>query len=85
MRVDSPKLAMGILCHHTYSSSIAPEFLVLPNKGFEEWGAVFGHEVMAAALIDRLLHHCHIVNIRGNSYRMRKHQEMWPSVQASEA
>ena len=41
------------------------------NKGFEEWGAVLGDEVMAAALIDRLLHHCHIVNIRGNSYRMR--------------
>ena len=30
--------------------------------------------VEAAALIDRLLHHCHIVNIRGNSYRMREHQ-----------
>jgi hypothetical protein len=40
------------------------------NKSFEDWGAVFGDEVMAAALIDRLLHHCHIVNIRGNSYRL---------------
>ena len=39
------------------------------NKGFEEWGEVFGDEVMAAALIDRLVHHCHIVTIRGNSYR----------------
>ena len=45
------------------------------NKGFEEWGNVLGDEVMAAALIDRLLHHCHIVNIRGNSFRMREHQE----------
>ena len=36
---------------------------------------VLGDEVMAAALIDRLLHHCHIVNIRGNSYRMREHQD----------
>ena len=45
------------------------------NKGFEEWGNVLGDEVMAAALIDRLLHHCHIVNIRGNSYRMREHQD----------
>ena len=44
------------------------------NKGFEEWGHVLGDEVMAAALIDRLLHHWHIVNIRGNSYRMREHQ-----------
>ena len=46
------------------------------NKGFEEWGDVLGDEVMAAALIDRLLHHCHIVNIRGNSYRMRHHTEL---------
>ena len=37
------------------------------NKDFEEWGAVFGDEVMAAALIDRLVHHCHIATIRGNS------------------
>jgi DNA replication protein DnaC len=47
------------------------------NKGFEEWGEVLGDEVMAAALIDRVLHHCHIVNIRGNSYRMRQHTEVW--------
>ena len=31
------------------------------NKGFEDWGGVLGDEVMAAALIDRLVHHCHIV------------------------
>ena len=47
------------------------------NKSFEEWGEIFGDEVMAAALIDRLLHHCHIVNVRGNSYRMRRHSELW--------
>ncbi len=46
------------------------------NKGFEEWGGVLGDEVMAAALIDRLLHHCHIVNIRGNSYGMREHRNL---------
>lgn len=46
------------------------------NKSFEEWGDIFGDEVMAAALIDRLLHHCHIVNIRGNSYRMREHRAL---------
>jgi DNA replication protein DnaC len=47
------------------------------NKGFEEWGEVFGDDVMAAALIDRLLHHCHIVSIRGNSYRMRHHSDLY--------
>lgn len=46
------------------------------NKGFEEWGEIFGDDVMAAALIDRLLHHCHIVNIRGNSYRMKNHADL---------
>ena len=51
------------------------------NKSFEEWGEIFGDEVMAAALIDRLLHHCHIVNIRGNSFRMRQHSELWKQLQ----
>jgi len=46
------------------------------NKSFAEWGEIFGDEVMAAALIDRLVHHCHIVNIRGNSYRMRHHADL---------
>jgi DNA replication protein DnaC len=50
------------------------------NKGFDEWGEVLGDEVMAAALIDRILHHCHIVNIRGNSYRMRHHTEVWKAL-----
>jgi DNA replication protein DnaC len=51
------------------------------NKSFEEWGEIFGDDVMAAALIDRLVHHCHIVNIRGNSYRMRQHEDLWQSLQ----
>ena len=46
------------------------------DDGFEEWGGVLGDEVMAAALIDWWLHHCHIVNIRGNSYRMREHRNL---------
>jgi len=50
------------------------------NKGFDEWGEVLGDDVMAAALIDRVLHHCHIVNIRGNSYRMRHHTEVWKAI-----
>jgi len=42
------------------------------------WGEVFSDDVMASALIDRLVHHCHIVNIRGNSYRMRHHAALAP-------
>lgn len=55
------------------------------NKGFEDWGAVFGDEVMAAALIDRLLHHCHVVSIRGNSYRLRNQRALWSSGDGDES
>jgi DNA replication protein DnaC len=54
------------------------------NKGFEDWGEIFGDDVMAAALIDRLVHHCHIVTIRGNSYRMRQHTDLWQALHTSE-
>ncbi|HEV2079451.1 MAG TPA: ATP-binding protein [Allosphingosinicella sp.] len=54
------------------------------NKGFEEWGLIFGDEVMAAALIDRLLHHCHVVSIRGNSYRLRHQRELWRTHEAEQ-
>jgi len=43
------------------------------NKSFKEWGDIFGDSVVAVALLDRLLHHCHIVNIQGNSYRLREY------------
>ena len=39
---------------------------------------------MAAALIDRLVHHCNIVTIRGNSYRMRQHTELWHALHTPE-
>lgn len=37
-----------------------------------------------AALIDRLVHHCHIVTIRGNSYRMQQHTEVWHAVHTTQ-
>lgn len=43
------------------------------NKGFAEWASVFaGDEVLTAAILDRLLHHGQVVNIRGRSYRLRE-------------
>lgn len=50
--------------------------ILTSNKSFKEWGDVFGDPVVATAMLDRLLHHCHIVNIRGNSYRLREYREM---------
>ena len=43
------------------------------NKAFSEWGSVFaGDPVMAAAALDRLLHRCTVINIRGDSYRLKE-------------
>ena len=42
------------------------------NKGFAEWGEVLGDPVIATAILDRLLHHSHVLNIRGESYRLRE-------------
>src|SRR5262245_49919000 len=42
------------------------------NKGFGEWGEVLGDPVVATAILDRLLHHSHVLNIRGESYRLRE-------------
>jgi hypothetical protein len=35
---------------------------------------------MLSLLIDRLVHHCHLVTIRGNSYRLREHTELWQAL-----
>lgn len=45
--------------------------IVTSNKSYGEWGGVFGDEVAAAAILDRLLHHSTTVNIRGESYRLK--------------
>jgi DNA replication protein DnaC len=41
------------------------------NKSFGEWGEIFQDQVIAAAILDRILHHCITMNIRGESYRMK--------------
>jgi DNA replication protein DnaC len=46
--------------------------ILTSNKGFTEWGEVLGDRVVAAAILDRLLHHSHVLNIRGESYRLRE-------------
>jgi len=45
--------------------------ILTSNRSFDEWGTVFGDEVIAAAIIDRLVHHSHIFNITGRNYRVK--------------
>ena len=46
--------------------------ILTSNKGFGEWGELLGDTVIASAVLDRLLHHSHVINIRGESYRLRE-------------
>ena len=45
--------------------------IVTSNKPFGRWGEVFGDDVVAAAMIDRLVHHAEVIALRGDSYRLK--------------
>lgn len=47
--------------------------ILTSNRGFGDWGEIFGDAVVATALLDRLLHHAVVVQIEGSSYRLREH------------
>lgn len=50
--------------------------ILTSNKGFGDWGSIFaGDPVIASAILDRLLHHSHVINIRGESYRLKEKRE----------
>ena len=50
--------------------------ILTSNKAFGAWGEVFADDaVMAGAALDRLLHRCTVVNIRGESYRLREKRQ----------
>ena len=46
--------------------------LITTNQLVAQWGGVFGDDVLAAAILDRLLHHSHTLVIQGESYRLRQ-------------
>jgi DNA replication protein DnaC len=46
--------------------------LLTSNQSLAGWGQVFGDQVIATAILDRLLHHSTIVNIKGESYRLKE-------------
>ncbi|WP_322976120.1 ATP-binding protein, partial [Limosilactobacillus reuteri] len=46
--------------------------ILTSNKSYLEWGKVFGDDVLATAILDRLLHHAITFNIKGDSYRLRE-------------
>jgi DNA replication protein DnaC len=66
-------LLFQAICHRYEKQQ---PIILTSNKAFSEWGEVFGGDaVMASAALDRLLHRCTVVNIRGESYRLRERRQ----------
>ena len=53
--------------------------ILTSNKSFVDWQELFGDAVIASAILDRLLHHSRVVNIKGHSYRLKDHGFSQPS------
>jgi DNA replication protein DnaC len=45
--------------------------IITSNKPFGRWGEVFGDDIVAAAMIDRLVHHAEVISLKGDSYRLK--------------
>ena len=59
--------------------------IVTSNKSFIDWGEIFNDQVLATAILDRLLHHATTLNIKGESYRLREKRRAGLLSRASEA
>ena len=53
------------------------------NRHIADWGAIFDDTTVAAAILDRLLHHATVLSINGDSYRMRAHQQAIASLRSA--
>jgi DNA replication protein DnaC len=59
--------------------------IVTSNKNFIDWGEIFNDQVLATAILDRLLHHATTLNIKGESYRLKEKRRAELLGRASEA
>lgn len=69
MQLDrqSAELLFRVICSRYENGSI----ILTSNKYFSDWGELMNDHVIATAMLDRLLHHAHIINIRGETYRLK--------------
>lgn len=67
---EDAHLFFQFVCYRYEKSST----VITSNKSFSEWAEFFGDPVMATAILDRLLHHCQVINIKGNSFRLKEFQ-----------
>lgn len=49
--------------------------IITSNKSFDDWGSIFHDRVLATAILDRIVHHCHLILIKGDSFRMKEQKQ----------
>jgi len=64
---ESAELFFRLICSRYENGSI----ILTSNKLFSDWGELMSDTVIATAMLDRLLHHSHVINIRGDTYRLK--------------
>lgn len=69
--VDLPPKATKLFFHVISKRYEKGSVIITSNKPFDEWGKIFLDEVIASAILDRILHHCYPFFIQGKSYRMK--------------
>lgn len=74
-------LPMDIQGANLFFQSIAKRYekdstIFTPNKAFSSWNEVSSDITIASAILDRILHHCQVISIKGESYRLKERKEM---------
>ncbi|SKC79908.1 IS21-like element helper ATPase IstB [Maledivibacter halophilus] len=54
----------------------AGSVIITSNKSFDDWGSIFHDRILATAILDRIVHHCHLILIKGDSFRMKEQKQM---------
>jgi DNA replication protein DnaC len=57
--------------------------MITSNKAFADWGEILGDAIIAGAALEGYLHHCHVLNLNGESYRIRSRKRALAGGKAS--
>ena len=74
--ISFDKEGAELLFNHLSLRAGRKSTIITTNLGFDRWEEIFGDPVLTAALVDRLTHKAHLINMNGESYRLRETKEM---------
>jgi DNA replication protein DnaC len=74
--ISFDKQGAELLFNHLSLRAGRKSTIITTNLGFDRWEEIFGDPILTAALVDRLTHKAHLVNMNGESYRLRETKEM---------